>query len=209
MARGRGGIVVPLSVYVPGRSPLHRMPAGPKLALVVGFILVATLFARTIPLAGLAVAVSACGYAVARIPRRVAASQMLGAMPLLAFMAIIQGLAGRWEVGVMLFLQILACVVAATLLTLTTRVSELMDACDRLLAPLGRLGLPVATISLAMSLTLRLIPLQVQTVREVLDARRARGASASVTAFGVPVIIRTIRRSRAMADALLARGVGD
>ena len=40
-------------------------------------------------------------------------------------------------------------------------------------------------------------------------ARKARGASASATAFGVPVLIRTIRRSRSMSDALLARGVGD
>ena len=138
-----------------------------------------------------------------------AVSQLLGAVPLLAFIAIIQALTGKWELGITLFLQILASVIAATILTLTTRVSALMDTFDRMLAPLGKLGLPVSTISLAMYLTLRLIPLQVQAVREVLDARRARGASASVTAFGVPVIIRTIRRSRAMSDALLARGVGD
>lgn len=206
---GRGALIVPLSVYLKRDSPVHRLPALPKLGLVVGFILVATVFARTIPTAAVALAIALCGYAVARIPLKVALSQLLGAVPLLAFIAIIQGLTGNWELGIMLFLQILACVVAATLLTLTTRVSDLMDAFDRILAPLGKLGLPVSTISLAMSLTLRLIPLQVQAVREVLDARRARGASASVTAFGVPVIIRTIRRSRAMSDALLARGVGD
>ncbi|WP_295629536.1 energy-coupling factor transporter transmembrane protein EcfT [uncultured Corynebacterium sp.] len=206
---GRGALVVPLSVFVKGDSPVHRASAGPKLAAVVVFILVATLWARTIPTAAVALAVALAAYAVARIPWRVALSQLLGAVPLLAFIAVIQGLTGDWERGIMLFLQILACVVAATLMTLTTRVSELMDAFDRVLAPLGALGVPVATISLAMSLTLRLIPLQVQAVREVLDARRARGASASVTAFGVPVIIRTIRRSRAMSDALLARGVGD
>ncbi|MFD5867151.1 energy-coupling factor transporter transmembrane component T family protein [Corynebacterium sp. NPDC060344] len=206
---GRGALIVPLSVYVKRRSPVHRLPALPKLALVVAFIILATLFARTIPTAAVALAIALAGYALARIPFTVALSQLLGAVPLLAFIAIIQGLTGNWELGIMLFLQILACVVAATLLTLTTRVSDLMDAFDRILAPLGKLGLPVSTISLAMSLTLRLIPLQVQAVREVLDARRARGASASVTAFGVPVIIRTIRRSRAMSDALLARGVGD
>lgn len=206
---GRGALVVPLSVYVKRDSAVHRMPALPKLGLVVAFIVVATIFARTIPTAAVALAVALCGYAVARIPFKVAVAQLLGAVPLLAFIAVIQGLTGDWELGAMLFLQILACVIAATLLTLTTRVSDLMNAFDRLSAPLGRIGLPVATISLAMSLTLRLVPLQVQAVREVLDARRARGASASATAFGVPVIIRTIRRSRAMSDALLARGVGD
>lgn len=206
---GRGASIVPLSVYVKRESPVHRMPAGPKLALVIGFIVLATILARTVPAAAGALALALGGYALARIPVRVALSQLLGAVPLLAFIAVIQGLTGDWELGIMLFLQILACVIAATLLTLTTRVSDLMDTFDRLLAPLGKLGLPVATISLAMSLTLRLIPLQVQAVRDVLDARRARGATASATAFGVPVLIRTIRRSRAMSDALLARGVGD
>ena len=157
----RGTLVVPLSVYVPRDSVVHRLNPAVKMALVVAFI------------------------------------------------AVIQAIAGDWRNGLMLFLQILACVVVATLLTLTTRVSELMDTLDRLLAPLSKLGLPVATISLALSLTLRLIPLQVQAVRDVLDARKARGASASATAFGVPVLIRTIRRSRSMSDALLARGVGD
>lgn len=206
---GRGTIAVPLSVYVRGDSVVHRMPAGPKLAVVVAFIITATIVARTIPTAAVALALALAAYAVARIPVRVAAAQVLGAVPLLAFIAVLQGLTGDWARGFMFFLQILACVVAATLLTLTTRVSELMDVFDRVLAPLGRLGVPVATVSLALSLTLRLIPLQVQAVREVLDARRARGAAASPTAFGVPVVIRTIRRSRAMADALLARGVGD
>ncbi|MFC3851127.1 energy-coupling factor transporter transmembrane component T family protein [Corynebacterium hansenii] len=206
---GRGASIVPLSVYVKRDSPIHRMPAGPKLALVIGFIVLATIFARTIPTAAGALAIALGGYALARIPVKVALSQLFGAVPLLAFIAVIQGLTGDWELGIMLFLQILACVIAATLLTLTTRVSDLMDTFDRLLAPLGKLGLPVATISLAMSLTLRLIPLQVQAVRDVLDARKARGAAAPATAFGVPVLIRTIRRSRAMSDALLARGVGD
>lgn len=105
---GRGALVVPLSVYVKGDSPVHRMPVGPKLALVVGFIVLATLLARTIPTAAIALAIALSGYAVARIPWKVAVSQLLGAVPLLAFIAIIQALTGKWELGITLFLQILA-----------------------------------------------------------------------------------------------------
>jgi biotin transport system permease protein len=71
---------------------------------------------------------------------------------------------------------------------------------------------PVDQVSLALTLTMRLIPLQVQAVNEVLDARRARGSRSvglSLTAFGVPVIVRTILRARAIADALRARGAAD
>lgn len=200
---------IPLSVYVPARSLLHRAPTLAKLGAVIAFIIVVTVLADTIPMATAALAVAAVCYPIARIPARTACWQMFGAVPVLAFIAVIQGLTSGWASAAVTFLSILACVIATTLITLTTRVSELMDAFDRLLAPLGRVGAPTATISLAMSLTLRLIPLQVMAVQEVLDGRRARGATTSVAAFGVPVIIRTIRRSQGMADALLARGVGD
>ena len=60
-----------------------------------------------------------------------------------------------------------------------------------------------------MSMTIRLIPLMLGTVNEVLDARKARGAGFSLCAFGTPIIVRSIRRARAMAEALQARGVGD
>ena len=108
-----------------------------------------------------------------------------------------------------MFLTVYAAVAAAILLTLTTQVSEMMDSFDRVLAPLARFGVPVENITLAMSLTIRLLPLMLSTVLEVLDARKARGATASLTAFGTPVVIRSIRRARAMGEALQARGVGD
>ena len=200
---------IPLSVYVPGDSPLHRAPAGWKLGGVVAFVIGVSFLADTIPVAAVALVVTALGYAVGRIPPRTAAWQMFGAVPILVFIAVFQGFTVGWGDAAVMFLSVLACVIAATLITLTTRVSDLMETFDRLLAPLGRLGVPVATVSLAMSLTLRLIPLQVKAVEEVLDARRARGGAATPASFGVPVVIRTVRRSQVMADALIARGVGD
>jgi biotin transport system permease protein len=88
----------------------------------------------------------------------------------------------------------------------------MMAGFDRMLRPLGRLGVPVEAVSLALTLTIRLIPLQVQMVGEVLDARKARGSRAaglSLTAFGVPVVVRTILRARGISDALRARGAAD
>ena len=85
----------------------------------------------------------------------------------------------------------------------------MMEAFERALQPFAKLGLPVENLSLAMSLTIRLLPLMLGTVNEVLDARKARGAGTSLLAFGTPVVIRSIRRAQAMGEALQARGVGD
>ena len=86
----------------------------------------------------------------------------------------------------------------------------MMEGFERALQPFAKLGLPVENLSLAMSLTIRLLPLMLGTVNEVLDARKARGSlSTSLLAFGTPVVIRSIRRAQAMGEALQARGVGD
>jgi len=60
--------MIPLGLYAPGASPLHRAPAGPKF---VGLLALAGLTVPSPPgwLAGLCLLVAA-GYAVARIPVR-------------------------------------------------------------------------------------------------------------------------------------------
>ena len=95
------------------------------------------------------------------------------------------------------------------MLTLTTTVEALLDALDQSLQPLARVGVPVELISLTIALTIRLIPLMLATANEVLDARRARGAGFSFAAFGVPLVIRAVRRARQIGEALMARGAVD
>ena len=108
-----------------------------------------------------------------------------------------------------MFLSIFSAILVAFLLTLTSTVDDIMESVESSLAPLERFGFPVDTVTLAMSLTIRLIPLMFATVGEVLDARKARGAGFSFAAFGTPVLIRSIRRARSIGEALQARGVGD
>ena len=198
-----------LGLYVHGTTIIHRLRPGWKMLAVVVFIITSTLLVDDLIAATAVLLFAGLGYAIARIPLRVALGQLLPALPFLAFIAIIQALSGRWEEGLITCVTVLASVVAATLLTLTTKVSAMMDALEAALAPTRRLGVPVDTIVLTLSLTLRLIPLQLQTVLDVRDARKARGLGMSLAAFGVPVLIRTINRARNMADGLAARGVGD
>ena len=200
---------LPLGVYIPGSSWIHRLPAGVKFWALCGFI-VFTTFAISSPVAAAAaLLLASCGLVIARIPLAVAWGQL---WPPLLIMIPLAGFQ-LWQQGprtaLVVFLSIYANLIAAILLTLTTTISELMDGLERTLAPLGRLGVPVGHLSLAMSLTLRLIPLMLGTIAEVHDARKARGYGASPIAFATPVMIRSLRRAHALAEALAARGVGD
>ncbi|WP_308606867.1 energy-coupling factor transporter transmembrane protein EcfT [uncultured Corynebacterium sp.] len=200
---------IPLGFYVDADTIIHRIPAAVKFLVLIGFILVTSLAVHTLPWAAASLFLPLVLFPVARIPFRVALGQLVPPLYLLVALAAFQWWQKDFLSAAIMFLTIYAAISGAVLLTLTTKVSEMMDSLDRALAPLGRLGVPVENITLAMSLTIRLLPLMLGTVVEVLDARKARGATASLTAFGTPVIIRSIRRARAMGEALQARGVGD
>lgn len=200
---------IPLGFYVDADTIIHRIPAAVKFLTLIAFILVTSLAVKTVAWAALSLAIPLVLFPVARIPLRVAVGQLAPPLFLLLALAAFQWWQKDLTSAAIMFLTVYAAVTAAVLLTLTTKVSEMMDSFERALAPLGKLGVPVENITLAMSLTIRLLPLMLGTVLEVLDARKARGATASLTAFGTPVIIRSIRRARAMGEALHARGVGD
>lgn len=200
---------VPLGVYVPGNSVIHRCPPVIKLVVLLIFVLgTASLIRNTIP-ASLSVSIPLIGMAIARIPPRLLFGQVGPPLLILIPLALFQWWAADGQAAAVMLLTVLAAIAAAVLVTLTTRVEAMMDAFTQMLGPLSRIGLPVNTIVLAMTLTIRLLPLMMSTVQEVLEARKARGASFSLTAFGTPVVIRSIRRAQAIGEALAARGVGD
>ncbi|WJY68260.1 energy-coupling factor transporter transmembrane component T family protein [Corynebacterium auris] len=200
---------VPLGVYVPGTTLLHRASPAAKFLVLVAFIVAVTaLPSRPWHTAATLAAVLVL-YAIARVPWGIAVRQFAPVLPLL----IILGLYLWWQNGASAAatttLGLVATLAAANLFTLTTGMEELLEALEKTLSPLARVGVPVETISLAIALTIRLIPLMFATVGEVLDARKARGASFSLTAFGTPVVIRSIKRARDIGEALMARGAAD
>lgn len=200
---------VPLGIYLNHDSVLHRLGPGVKIVGLITFLIATAVFVDTLTWALGCVAVVALLYALAKIPPRIAFRQLIGAVPILVFIAAILWWRNGWPTALTTAFTLLSAIAAAILLTLTTRVGEMMDTLSRVLQPLARFGVPVDTLVLALSLTIRLIPLQVITVSEVLEARRARGAHNSILAFGVPVLVRSINRAKAVADALIARGHGD
>ena len=197
---------LPLGVYIPGDTWLHRLGAALKFVLLVIFIIVVTAL-PTQPWHSFAALVFVLVlYVWARIPARVAWRQLVPLLPVLLFLGVFM----VWQNGVQsaltLLIGLLATIAAANLLTLTTPVEELLAALDRALAPFGRTG---ELISLTIALTIRLIPLTLATANEVLAARKARGVGFSFTAFGIPLVIRSVRRAKMMGEALMARGAVD
>lgn len=193
-----------LGLYVPRESPLHRLRPAPKLvAVLVAGVVVFWVRDWRVLLALLALTLSL--YGLARLGWRASWVQLRPSLGVLLFLFVVQSLLADVESGAVTVLRFGVLLLLSSLVTLTTRVSDLLAALERAMQPLARVGVNPAKVSLAVSLTLRFIPVVVQTVNDVRDAQRARGIEKNMVALTVPVIVRTLKMADDVADAIDAR----
>lgn len=198
-----------IGLYRPGNSVLHRLPAGVKLVLLLISILAATLFARSPAAVGILVVVVAALYAVARIPVKLALAQLRPVLWMVLIIAVFQVIITSPTRAIVVCGVLLISVALAALVTLTTRVTDMLDTVTRALGPLRRFGVDPERIGLMLALAIRCIPILATIVHEVSEARKARGLQWSMTALATPVLVRALRTADALGDALVARGVDD
>ena len=195
-------------LYRPGSSVLHRAPAGAELALLAAFT-TALVVLRSPVAVGAAAVLCLLGYAVAGWSPLVALEQVRPLRWLLLVLVPFQVWTAGWEAALVVVGTLVVAVAAACLVTLTTRVSDLLDTLVRLLAPLRLAGFDPERAGLALALAVRSVPVIGAAAREVADARRARGLERSVRALAVPLVVRTVRHAERTGEALAARGFDD
>lgn len=194
-----------LGLYLHRDSPLHVLPAGAKM---LGLLAAGTglLLSSSLPVLGAALAVTLGLYALARLrPREVAPVLRLSAfvlVPLLLVHALLSG----WGSALEAVLRLAVLLLLATLVSLTTRASDMLEAMERALRPLARFGVNPARLGLLFSLTLRFIPLLAEWLREIQEAQRVRGLESNPVAVLVPLLVKTLRTADTLAEAIDARG---
>jgi len=194
--------------YEPGGSVVHRVPAGVKFGVLL-VLAVAVFVLRSPVWLGALCVVTLAGYAVARVSWARCRRLLLTLGPLVAVVFALQW----WLIGlapaVVVCLRIVAALMAANLVTITTRIDDLVGAVERGLRPLGRFGVPPGRIGLLIGLTLQAVATLTGIAGEVREAAKARGAERSLVAFTVPFLVRTVRHADELGEALAARGEGD
>ncbi|MBN9629627.1 MAG: energy-coupling factor transporter transmembrane protein EcfT [Actinobacteria bacterium] len=201
-----------LTLYRPGSGPLHRMPAGPKLLLVVVAVLGVSLLPATWAGAAVAAIVPVLAYAAAGLGDGLLGMRELGRQLLAVRWVIVITVAGQLlflgpEPAVVNTARVASAIVLAALLVLTTRVADLLDALERGLRPLAALRIDPARVALLLTVTLSTVPVLAGLARDVRDAQRARGVRAGLRAFAVPFLVLAFKHADELGDALTARGV--
>jgi biotin transport system permease protein len=199
--------VTVLGVYQPGTTPLHRLPAGIKLVGLGLLITLMTVFVDSPSRLAAAAAGVVVLFAVARMGVRTAAAQLRPVLWVVAFVCGFQLLFTDWRRAVVVCGILLLSVALAAVVTATTRTTDMLAALTGAIRPLGRIGFPVEQVALALALAIRAIPLMVETVRQVEEARRARGLRFSPRIVVAPVVVAALRTADGFAEALIARGL--
>jgi len=195
-----------LSLYQPGGSLLHRLPAGLKLLALAAFGLGLFLLRDPLLLAPAALGASLLLFSL-RLPLRLLLRQLAVTLLLLAFLVLANGLLLSWREALIVGLRLLALIATASAVTYTTRPGDIIAALEESLRPLGGRGRKAAFhIGLALALVLRFIPELLYHLRELRDAMAARGIKASPLRLLVPLAIRLLRAADDVSLALDARG---
>ena len=129
-----------VGTWVPGSSVLHRVPAGPKLVGLAAVEVAVALAVRTPAAVAVAAVATVAAYALAHVPVRTAVRMLRP----IGVIAVLVG-AAQWvyagpERAVVVAGQLVVAVALAVLVTVTTRTSALLDAVERGLRPLRRVG---------------------------------------------------------------------
>jgi biotin transport system permease protein len=187
-------------------SWLHRAPASAKLAGLA--ILATAVLALPSPPAVAAAGAGLLGlYASAGLPPSVLWSQVRPLRWVVLILFGFQALTRSWDVAAMVAGKLVITVALAGLLTLTTRTSVLLDVLERLMRRIP--GVNAERAALVLTLAIRAIPVVASLAAEIRDAQRARGGGLDVRAYGVPLVVRSLRYADSLGEALIARGLDD
>jgi biotin transport system permease protein len=194
-----------IALYIHRDSPLHRLPAGIKLAGLAVFGAV-VFFLPGLAWQALALIVVMLLYQVARLPVLEIARAVKPVVVLVAAICAFQWFAVGPLAAATIGAHIITLVLLAALVTLTTPFSAMIDAFSRAAGLARPLGVNPHKVGLATALAVRFIPVLLDDYRAIQAARRARGArSPGVFAVG-PLLIKTLRMAGALGEAIEARG---
>lgn len=196
-----------LGVYQPGTSVLHRLPAGVKLVGLGALIALMSVLVDSPATLGVAAVGVVAVAATAGMRVKTVVAQLRPVLWVVVFIFVFQLLFTDWRRALVVCGTLLLAVSLAAVVTSSTRTTDMLAAMTRGMRPLARIGFPVEQVALGLALAIRSIPVMIETVRQVEEARRARGLRFSPRIVVAPVVVAALRIADGFAEALIARGL--
>ncbi|NEN05759.1 energy-coupling factor transporter transmembrane protein EcfT [Diaminobutyricibacter tongyongensis] len=194
-----------IPVHVDGSSIVHRMPAGPKLAIMLVVVTLISLTPNGPLLAGWGILV-VVAYAVAGLFR----TQFFRQVHLMRWVILVT-VAGQLlfvSEAAALFntVRIVILILVAALVSLTTRVSAMLETVERLVGRFRRFGADPEAVGTVLMVAITSIPVIASHAGRVREAYRARRAGTNIAAMTSTMLVLAVKHADELGDALVARG---
>lgn len=195
-----------IALTSPIETVFHRIPAGLKL----GFLCLFTLF-LFLNDAALIRSTAAClvGLLYLSGGMRFAVEGIKHLKPIFFFVAII----AIWHIvtatmgeGIGIVLLLIAAVGMANLVTMTTRLDDMLAVLHWLTWPLRKLGVNTRALELAIAMVIRFTPVLMQKGSALVEAWRSRSPRRPGWRIIVPLVLLAIDDAEHVSEALRARG---
>ena len=197
-----------IGVYVAGDSAVHRARPGVKLAVLLAATTALLLAARwEVVTAGALIVVAVglwAGLGLRGLGRLVWPLRWI-----VVVLTPVQAWLAGWERAYVVVGGLVVAVTAASLVSATTRVADMTDAIVRIVAPARRIGIDPERVGLVIALAIRSVPVLLDGLRVVREARQARGMRLTPDPLLTPLVVRAVRHADRVGEALAARGIDD
>ena len=195
-----------LTLTSPVDTFLHRLPAGPKLVSLIAVTVMVVRLDDPLLLTGILASVAA---AYRSFGPNFFKHGLVLLKPLLPFAAIVglwHGWTGYLSGGIAIVLRFTIVVAIANLVTMTTRLTEIIAVVERLTPRIRSIGLNPRKLALAIALSIRFMPVLGQKLEQIGMAFRARSTRRPRWRILLPAILLVLDDADHVADALRARG---
>ncbi|UNE54876.1 energy-coupling factor transporter transmembrane component T family protein [Bartonella machadoae] len=193
-----------IGLYLPRDTLIHRLK--PEIKLVFLTLCGTIIFmVSSISVLSLFLLFVALLYRIAKIPFNKVLKQLKSMSLFLLLIFVFQVIFKSWLTGFEVILRLIFLVFLASLVSFTTKVSDMVSTIETWIQPLRCFGINPSKFSMVLSMAIRFIPVVSEKFNEVREAQRARGFETNITALATPLIIRTIRMASEVAEALEAR----
>lgn len=196
-----------ISLTSPVETWAHRWPAGAKLLALCGatvalFALDGSWAVSALIFAGVVTLYALPGW----VFWRAGMARLRVLWPFVAVIALWHLFTGTPGAGVVIALRLLSAVGLANLVTMTTRLSDMIDVVRWCAAPLRRVGMNTRALELGIALVIRFTPALAGKGAQLSRAWRARAARRVGWRIVLPFTLLALDDAEHVADALRARG---
>lgn len=195
-----------ISLTSPVETWAHRVPAGAKLAALSLATLALFTLQSPIWLSGALLAVGGLTLTGGLRFAAAAARSLRILLPFLLLIAVWHGLTGQIQAGLAVALRLLTALALANFVTMTTRLSDMIDVAAVLLTPFRHFGLSTRALELSVALVVRFTPEIARKGGLLTEAWRARSPRRARWQIIMPLTALAIDDAEHVADALRARG---